>query len=200
MRHPFFYFQNYTKAINSLMEYDEQKEYLPVIKQYLEILSYAIEKMEEGNTSRYKNIFEDLPMEKYYGIDKAILSQVMYGYVSDDVELSNEEWFRVFKMILLNFKIMVYVFYDCDLNYEYPDADMHFINAAQFSEDLSDMFNELNLKYKNYFPAEIDPCNWPLVHIGKKSEWCEQIYFEFIYGDEEYNCTDSDDTDTDETD
>ncbi|ACI28771.1 agip69 [Agrotis ipsilon multiple nucleopolyhedrovirus] len=198
MKHPTFYFQNYTKAVNSLMEYDQQKEYRPVIKEYLKILSYAIEKMEEGNTSRYKNIFEDLPMEKYYGIDKPILSQVMYGYVSDDVELSNEEWFRVFKMVLLNFKIMVYVFEKCNLNYVYPKADMHIVNAGQFSDNLLYMFKKLNKKFKNYLPAGIDPCNWPLIHIAEETEETsvlEPIFIYLVYGDEKQYDTDSEEDD-----
>ncbi|AAZ38229.1 ORF-63 [Agrotis segetum nucleopolyhedrovirus A] len=195
MRHSLFYFQNYTKAIDSLMEYDKQKEYCPVIKQYLEILSIAIEDMESGATSRYTNIFEDLSMEKYYGIDKRILSQVMYGYVSDNVELSNEEWFRVFKMILLNFKIMVYVFRECDLNEKYPDADMHIYNAGAFSDNLLEMFIKLNKKYIDYLPTAIDPCNWPLIHIARVTEWCEQKYLYLVYGDEKQYDTDSEEDD-----
>ncbi|AIE47820.1 orf64-like protein [Peridroma alphabaculovirus] len=186
-----FSFQNYQKAVDNLIEYDEQKEYWPVVKEYLEILSSAIEDLQQGGTSRYKNIFEDASMEKYHNIDNYILSQVMHGYVSvAPLELSNEQWFRVFRMILLNYKIMICVFETVDLTLAYESNDITEGNGQEFARDLLYMFQKLHRKYRDYLPDGVSNDEWPLMCINDQARksWRSITYVNLVLsGDESWH-------------
>ncbi|AJP09057.1 hypothetical protein F8203_gp091 [Heliothis virescens ascovirus 3f] len=170
-----FDFENYTEAVESLMTYDETKEYEQFVKEYVEVLSDAIEYMESGATSRYRNIMEDVDMEQYHRIPNKIIGQTLHGYIDSDVDLTNEEWFRVLRSVILNYRIIVNVFKHCDLNEVYPDQDMHYGNASPLSTDVLRGTTYLHEKYSSLLPDGVDLSQWPRMQFKLVKDYFLQI-------------------------
>lgn len=162
---PTFKFKNYSKAVSSLLTYDYTKNYEPFVKEYVEILSDAIEHMEDGQTSRYRNIMEDIDMEQYHKIPNNIIHQTLHGYIDPNVKLTNEEWFRLLRSLILNYRIIVHVFEHCELNDVYPDQDMHSGNARPLSTNVLRGTICLHEEYLDILPNDIDVSQWPCMQF-----------------------------------
>jgi hypothetical protein len=154
-----FTFENYRRVCEIIVEYDESKDYEDLVRQHLAVLSGAIEDMEDCQTSRYKSIFDEVNLEEYYNIDRSVLDQAMYGYIDPSVELSNPEWFRVMRMVLLNYKIIICVFTECDLTVTWPRNDIHTGNACLLADNLKCGFEHINGLFFNKGD------DWPKLNI-----------------------------------
>ncbi|AAR28831.1 ORF67 [Leucania separata nucleopolyhedrovirus] len=180
-----FCFKNYTKASSSILVYDASKSYEPFVKDYLHILSCAIEHMECGDTSRYKNIMEGVNLEKYYDIENSVLEQTLYGYIWPQ-EFTNEQWFRILKSVIINYKILSIVFDDTiDLNEHYPMEDMA-SNSYGLSKDLQLGTEAVRREYADCLPEGIDLSTWPAMNVV---EFSENYYLDIKLADD---CTETD--------
>lgn len=164
----YFSFKNYSKASTSVLLYDASKRYEPFANDYLDVLSHAIEHMERGQTSTYINIFDDVDLEQYYDIDNGLLEQTMYGYIAATEDLTNEQWFRILKSVIINYKILVLVFSECDMNVHDPSYDMA-ANSEGFSIDLKQGTAAVLEKYVDYLPEGVDTSTWPVMRTKELS-------------------------------
>jgi hypothetical protein len=106
--------------------------------------------------NKYINIMEEVPWVFLHDIDSDIIEATLYGFVYSDLELSNDEWFRVFKSILINYKIMVIVFgeYSERLKGKFDDREIQ-ANACALGIHLREKLENLNVKYADYLPCAI---------------------------------------------
>lgn len=149
-----FNFKDYaTIARSPFIKYDSSVKYRPIAEKYMRVLSDAIEDVEGGDTSVYINIFETVPLQEYFYLPQPVVQQVMCGYVEPNIKMKNKKWFRVLKMILLNYKIMIHAYSYCDFNNisSYERFEMHRHNARRFCNMLFDGFCELNKAYKKIY-------------------------------------------------
>ncbi|AGA16264.1 hypothetical protein [Thysanoplusia orichalcea nucleopolyhedrovirus] len=183
---PIFTFEGYGEASKAVAVYNPLANYKKIVVRYVETLSEAIERLEEGATSIYVNVFDSLDLYPYYKINNCLLKQAMHGYLVDIIGtcwrpqrhalqqpnvayLDNEAWFRMWCMILINFKVTILVYSECDMNGIYPEEDIHDGNATYFAKYLKREFQDLNKRYSYWLNSDaFNLDNWPYVRIKSK--------------------------------
>lgn len=168
------YFKNYSKASSlPVLLYDASKQYKPFVKGYMHVLSKSIHRMEDGGTSRYKNILEDVNFGKYYDLDNRLVQQTLYGYMCE--ELSNEQWFRLLKSVIINYKILVIALEHVDYNNFYSKYDMHKLNSGFLSENLHWGTIGVRRKYIDYLPSDGGSFAWPRMLVDILEDFSVKI-------------------------